>query len=66
MKLRIVYAALALSALLQLTGCCCWRECWCRRCRREPACNSCCKPAFEDVGPIQPIPDPGVVRPGTR
>ena len=62
MKVRLICAALAFAALGQLTGCCCMRECLCRRfCCSAPA-NSCCKPALEVVGPIQPIPDPPAIQ----
>jgi hypothetical protein len=63
MKVRIVFAALALTALVQMTGCCCLRECWCRRMCCSPRMeNACCKPAVDDFGPIQPIPAPGLAR----
>ena len=29
MRVRILGAVVALTVVLQLTGCCCWRERWC-------------------------------------
>jgi len=65
MKLRILSAVVALTVVLQLTGCCCWREHRCGKrllrhgCGCQPTCcESCYTPGGEPPlsRPVQPVP----------
>jgi len=58
MRVRILGAVVALTVVLQLTGCCCWRERWCARRLYRRGDVGCCQPCCYEPGYYAGMPPP--------